>query len=54
MRLLVRLVQAIHYTMGISVPPPRKERFYVFLWITIFFALIAWFVFMVYLAARLI
>ena len=35
MRFLVKLMRGLHYTIGISTPPPEQERFYVFVWLAI-------------------
>ena len=48
MRFLVKVMRGLHYTIGISTPPPEKEHFYVFVWLAIgavmalFFLIMLW------------
>jgi len=48
MRFLVKLMRGLHYTIGISTPPPEKERFYVFVWLGIGAVMVLFFLGMLY------
>jgi hypothetical protein len=48
MRFLVKLMRGLHYTIGISTPPPEQERFYVFVWLGIGVLMVLFFLGMLY------
>jgi hypothetical protein len=42
MNFLVTIMRSVHYAMGISVPSPDRERFYLLVWLGILLFTLAW------------